>query len=138
RGIDKVWKDYSKERRFFTPIELVPDLLIKAFLVAEDKNFFIHPGLDLMGVFRARVKNTLTRKWKTRPMGASTITQQVAKNFLLTNERSFTRKVKEAIMAVRIEGTFTKQRILVLYLNQIYLGSGCYRVTAAAEYYFHK
>ncbi|MBX9977519.1 MAG: transglycosylase domain-containing protein, partial [Alphaproteobacteria bacterium] len=137
-SIDKVWKDYSKERRFFIPIELVPDLVVQAFLVAEDKNFFIHPGLDLMGVFRACVKNTLTGKWKTRPMGASTITQQVAKNFLLTNERSFTRKVKEAIMAIRIERTFTKQRILELYLNQIYLGSGCYGVSAAAEYYFQK
>ncbi len=134
----ETWRDYAKERRFFAPIELIPDLIVKAFLVAEDKNFFSHPGLDLMGVFRAIVRNTVTGKWKTRPMGASTITQQVAKNFLLTNERSFTRKIKEAIMAVRIEQTFTKQRILELYLNQIYLGSGCYGVTAAAEYYFNR
>ncbi len=135
---DDIWRDYAKERRFFTSIDLIPELVVNAFLAAEDKNFFHHPGLDLMGVFRAVVKNTLTGKWKTRPMGASTITQQVAKNFLLTGERSFTRKIKEAIMAVRIERTLTKQRILELYLNQIYLGCGSYGVTAAAEYYFHK
>lgn len=137
-GDDHVWRDYAKERRFFTPLDLVPDKVATAFLVAEDKNFFLHPGLDLIGVFRALVKNTLAGKWRSRPMGASTITQQVAKNMLLSNERSFGRKIKEAIMALRIEKSLSKQRILELYLNQIYLGSGCYGITAAAEYYFHK
>lgn len=137
-GEDQVWRDYAKERRFFTPIDLIPDKLTNAFLAAEDKHFFSHPGLDLVSVFRAFAKNTLAGKWHSRPMGASTITQQVAKNMLLSNERSFGRKIKEAITALRIEKFLSKRNILELYLNQIYLGSGCYGVTAAAEHYFHK
>lgn len=134
----EVWRDYAMEKRLFSPIDLMPDILIQAFLVAEDRHFYVHPGLDLLGVFRAAVKNTVEGKWKSRPMGASTITQQVVKNFFAGTERSLERKAKEAIMALRLENALSKKRILELYLNQIYLGAGTYGVVAAAETYFQK
>ena len=115
-----------------------PKNVINAFLSAEDKNFFTHPGVDAKGVLRAtfnNIKNIMTSK---RLEGASTITQQVAKNFLLTNEVSINRKIKEAILAFRIERALNKERILELYLNQIYLGSGAYGVAAASLEYFDK
>ena len=130
--------DFSKEKRIFIPYDSIPKNVINAFLSAEDKNFFSHPGVDAKGVMRAvinNVKNIMTSK---RLEGASTITQQVAKNFLLTNEVSLNRKIKEAILAFRIERALTKERILELYLNQIYLGSGAYGVAAASLEYFDK
>ena len=130
--------DFSKEKRIFIPYGSIPKNVINAFLSAEDKNFFSHPGVDAKGVMRAvinNIKNIMTSK---RLEGASTITQQVAKNFLLTNEVSLNRKIKEAILAFRIERALTKERILELYLNQIYLGSGAYGVAAASLEYFDK
>ena len=130
--------DFSREKRIFVPYEAIPANVINAFLSAEDKNFFSHPGVDAKGVVRAvinNIRNILTSK---RLEGASTITQQVAKNFLLTNEVSLNRKIKEAILAFRIERALTKERILELYLNQIYLGSGAYGVAAASLEYFDK
>ncbi len=130
--------DFSKEKRIFIPFNSIPKNVLAAFLSAEDKNFFSHPGVDAKGVLRAmmnNIKNVMTSK---RLEGASTITQQVAKNFLLTNEVSLNRKIKEAILAFRIEKTLSKERILELYLNQIYLGSGAYGVAAASLEYFDK
>ena len=130
--------DFSKEKRIFVPFNSIPKKVINSFLAAEDKNFFKHPGVDAKGVLRAvinNIKNIMTSK---RLEGASTITQQVAKNFLLTNEVSLNRKIKEAILAFRIERALSKERILELYLNQIYLGSGSYGVAAASLEYFDK
>jgi len=130
--------DFSKEKRIFVPYSSIPNTVINSFLSAEDKNFFTHPGVDAKGVLRAvlnNIKNVMSSK---RLEGASTITQQVAKNFLLTNEVSFNRKIKEAILAFRIERALSKERILELYLNQIYLGSGAYGVAAASLEYFDK
>lgn len=130
--------EYARQRRSFVPIEAMPKRIIKAFLAAEDKNFYSHPGVDFLGIVRALVTNTMNSFRGTRPVGASTITQQVAKNFLLSNEVSVERKIKEAILAFRIERAFTKDRILELYLNEIYLGYGSYGVAAAALNYFNK
>ena len=130
--------DFSKEKRIFVPYQSIPKNVIYAFLSAEDKNFFSHPGVDAKGVLRATVNNISNILKSKRLEGASTITQQVAKNFLLTNEVSLNRKLKEAILAFRIERTLTKERILELYLNQIYLGSGAYGVAAASLEYFDK
>ena len=105
---------------------------------AEDKNFFSHPGIDAKGIIRAIIKNFKNITQNKRLEGASTITQQVAKNFLLTNEVSMKRKIKEAILAFRIERAYTKERILELYLNQIYLGQGTYGIAAASLEYFDK
>ena len=137
-GNGELVADFSKEKRIFVPYDAIPKNVINSFLSAEDKNFFSHPGVDAKGVMRAifnNIKNVMTSK---RLEGASTITQQVAKNFLLTNEVSLNRKIKEAILAFRIERALTKQRILELYLNQIYLGSGAYGVAAASLEYFDK
>ena len=130
--------DFSKEKRIFVPYSAIPKNVINSFLSAEDKNFFSHPGVDAKGVMRAVVNNIKNIMSSKRLEGASTITQQVAKNFLLTNEVSLNRKIKEAILAFRIERALTKERILELYLNQIYLGSGAYGVAAASLEYFDK
>ena len=130
--------DFSKEKRVFVPFNSIPKNVINAFLSAEDKNFFSHPGVDAKGVVRAVVNNISNILSSRRLEGASTITQQVAKNFLLSNEVSLNRKIKEAILAFRIERVLTKERILELYLNQIYLGSGAYGVAAASLEYFDK
>ena len=130
--------DFSKEKRVFIPYDSIPNNVINAFLSAEDKNFFSHPGVDAKGVLRAIVNNIKNIMTSKRLEGASTITQQVAKNFLLTNEVSLNRKIKEAILAFRIERALSKERILELYLNQIYLGSGAYGVAAASLEYFDK
>ena len=130
--------DFSKEKRIFIPYSSIPKNVINAFLSAEDKNFFSHPGVDAKGVMRAVINNMKNIMTSKRLEGASTITQQVAKNFLLTNEVSLNRKIKEAILAFRIERALTKERILELYLNQIYLGSGAYGVAAASLEYFDK
>ncbi len=130
--------DFSKEKRIFVPYSSLPQNVINAFLSAEDKNFFSHPGVDAKGVLRATINNIQNLMTSRRLEGASTITQQVAKNFLLTNEVSLNRKIKEAILAFRIERALSKERILELYLNQIYLGSGAYGVAAASLEYFDK
>ena len=130
--------DFSKEKRIFVPYEAIPKNVINSFLSAEDKNFFTHPGVDAKGLMRAVVNNIDNILNSKRLEGASTITQQVAKNFLLTNEVSINRKIKEAILAFRIERALSKERILELYLNQIYLGSGAYGVAAASLEYFDK
>ncbi|MGE3064801.1 MAG: penicillin-binding protein 1A [Hyphomicrobiaceae bacterium] len=129
--------EYARERRIFVPINVIPKRVIGAFLSAEDKRFYEHGGLDFAGIFRALVRNA--QNWgKRRPEGASTITQQVAKNFLLSSEQKLDRKLKEAILAIRIERAYSKDKILELYLNEIYLGLGSYGVAAAALNYFGK
>ena len=130
--------DFSQEKRIFVPYNSIPQNVINSFLSAEDKNFFSHPGVDAKGVLRAIINNISNIISSKRLEGASTITQQVAKNFLLTNEVSINRKIKEAILAFRIERALSKERILELYLNQIYLGSGAYGVAAASLEYFDK
>ena len=137
-GNGELVADFSKEKRIFIPYNSIPKNVINSFLSAEDKNFFSHPGVDAKGVLRAVVNNISNIISSKRLEGASTITQQVAKNFLLTNEVSLNRKIKEAILAFRIERALSKQRILELYLNQIYLGSGAYGVAAASLEYFDK
>ncbi|MCB1475360.1 MAG: penicillin-binding protein 1A [Rhodobiaceae bacterium] len=128
--------EYAKERRLYLPIQAVPERVIQAFLSAEDKNFYSHFGIDPMGIARAAAKYVSSGGRVMQ--GASTITQQVAKNFLLTNERSFERKIKEAILSLRIERTFSKDQILELYLNEIFLGLNSYGVAAASLVYFGK
>jgi penicillin-binding protein 1A len=130
--------EYAKERRLYLPIQAIPKLVTNAFVAAEDKNFYQHPGVDIQGIARAGVLYVENYGRGGHPQGASTITQQVAKNFLLTNEVSFERKIKEALLALRIERTYSKQKILELYLNEIYLGFGAYGVAAASLLYFDK
>jgi len=130
--------EYAIEKRLFIPYDSIPNPVINAFLSAEDKNFFNHPGIDPKGIVRAVINNFRNIVENKRLEGASTITQQVAKNFLLTNEVSLKRKIKEAILAFRIEKAYTKKKILELYLNQIYLGQGTYGVAAASLEYFDK
>ena len=130
--------EYATERRVFVPVGVMPKSLIQAFLAAEDKNFFEHRGVDFLSVARAAVTNISNFRENKRPIGASTITQQVAKNFLLTSEVSLERKIKEAILAFRMERVLSKERILELYLNEIYLGIGSYGVAAASLNYFNK
>ena len=130
--------DFSSEKRIFVPYEAISQTVINAFLSAEDKNFFGHPGVDAKGVLRAIKNNIFNIIYSKRLEGASTITQQVAKNFLLTNEVSIDRKIKEAILAFRIERVLSKKRILELYLNQIYLGEGSYGIASASLRYFNK
>ncbi|MDC0079133.1 PBP1A family penicillin-binding protein [Candidatus Pelagibacter sp.] len=137
-GDGELVADFSKEKRVFVPYNSIPKNVINSFLSAEDKNFFSHPGVDAKGVIRAVINNISNIISSKRLEGASTITQQVAKNFLLTSEVSINRKIKEAILAFRIERALSKERILELYLNQIYLGSGAYGVAAASLEYFDK
>ena len=134
----KLIAEYALQKRLFVPYESIPEIVINSFLSAEDKNFFSHPGVDAKGIVRAVLKNLKNISQNKRLEGASTITQQVAKNFLLTNEVSLKRKVKEAILAFRIERAYSKERILELYLNQIYLGEGTYGIAAASLEYFDK
>ena len=126
--------EFAKERRLFSPIEEIPTLVKNAVISAEDKNFYSHKGYDAIGMAKAAVDAARGSKLR----GASTITQQVMKNFLLSGERSFDRKIKEIILAVRLEGTLSKDEILELYLNEIFLGQNSYGVTAAAQTYFNK
>ena len=134
----KLIAEYAIEKRLFIPIDSVPEKVINSFLSAEDKNFFDHPGIDAKGILRALINNLKNITQNKRLEGASTITQQVAKNFLLSNEVSINRKIKEAILAFRIERAYSKERILELYLNQIYLGQGTYGIAAASLEYFDK
>ena len=128
--------EFARERRIYVPFKAIPDRLVEAFLSAEDKNFYQHGGIDIQGILRAAVTNFGSSGG--RKVGASTITQQVAKNFLLTADQTMERKLKEAILSIRIERAFTKEQILELYLNQIYLGGGAYGVAAAAQTYWDK
>lgn len=131
--------EYSKEKRIFVPIDKIPQNLKNAFLAAEDSEFYQHSGINIKAIFRATINNFITVfKGEDKIGGASTITQQVVKNFLLTNERTIERKIKEAILAYRISKEISKDKILELYLNQIYLGSGAYGVAAASQVYFNK
>jgi penicillin-binding protein 1A len=130
--------EYARERRLYIPIQAVPKLVISAFVAAEDKSFYDHNGIDFQGMMRAGIFFVENFGSGRRPQGASTITQQVAKNFLLTNEATFSRKIREALLAMKIERTFSKQKILELYLNEIYLGVGAYGVAAASLLYFDK
>ena len=131
--------EYAKEKRLYVPIKAIPKHIKSAFIAAEDKNFYKHPGVDIISVTRAALQNLAVSLGKGGSLvGGSTITQQVVKNFLLTNERTLSRKIKEAILALRITKAFSKDRILELYLNEIYLGAGSYGVAAAALNYFNK
>ena len=130
--------EYAIQKRLFISFDSIPSTVINSFLSAEDKNFFKHPGVDARGIIRAIIKNVRNYMQSRRLEGASTITQQVAKNFLLSNEVSLKRKIKEAILAFRIERAYSKERIMELYLNQIYLGQGAYGVAAASLEYFDK
>src|SRR5258708_3542387 len=130
--------EYARERRLSLPIQAVPKLVTNAFVAAEDKNFYEHGGIDFSGIARAAVLFVQQYGSGRRPQGASPITQQVAQNFLLTNQVSFSRKIKEALLAMKIQPTFSQERNLELYLNEIYLGMGAYGVAAASLLYFDK
>jgi penicillin-binding protein 1A len=130
--------EYAREHRLYLPIQAIPRLVINCFISAEDKNFYEHNGVDFTGIVRAGLNAVQNFGKNRRQQGASTITQQVAKNFLLTNERSVTRKIKEALLALKIEQTYSKEKILELYLNQIFLGFNAYGVAAASLAYFDK
>ena len=137
-GDGRLLAEYATERRIFVPIQAIPKRVINAFVSAEDKNFYSHHGVDPVSMVRAAITDVGRLRTNRRPVGASTITQQVAKNMLLTNEISIERKVKEVLLATRIEAALPKDRILELYLNEIYLGAGAYGVAAAALTYFDK
>ena len=137
-GDGRLLVEYATQQRVFVPISAMPKMLVNAFLSAEDKNFYYHPGIDPVGIMRAALVNVKNFAQGRRLVGASTVTQQVAKNFLLTSDVTLKRKIKEAILAFRIERTLSKKRILELYLNEIYLGFGSYGVATAALNYFNK
>ena len=137
-GEGQLIAEYALQKRLFIPYDSIPKNVINSFVSAEDKNFFSHPGVDAKSITRAIIKNLKNFLAKKRLEGASTITQQVAKNFLLTSEVSLKRKIKEAILAFRIERAYSKDRIMELYLNQIYLGQGTYGIAAASLEYFDK
>ncbi len=135
-GEGQIIDEFAKERRLFTPADEIPDLVKNAFISAEDKNFYTHKGYDARGIAAAAIEAVQSRGQSVR--GASTITQQVMKNFLLGGERRAERKIKEIILATRVEETLSKDQILELYLNEIFLGQNSYGVTAAAQTYFNK
>lgn len=137
-GDGSLMAEYARERRLYLPIQAIPSMIKNAFISAEDKNFYSHPGIDITGLIRAVVTNVKNYGSNKRAIGASTITQQVAKNFLLTNERSYERKIKEAILSLRIEQAYSKDKILELYLNEPFLGLGAYGVAGASLTYFNK
>ena len=137
-GDSRLLAELASERRIFVPISAIPDIVRHAFISAEDQNFYTHRGIDPLAIVRAGVFDLTHAGQGRRPIGASTITQQVAKNMLLNNQMSLARKAKEAILALRIEQNLSKDRILELYLNEIYLGLGSYGVAAAAQTYFNK
>ncbi len=137
-GDGQVLMEYAAEKRIFVPEDKIPERVKQAFIAAEDKHFYSHPGIDVIGIVRAVFTNVVNYAKGRRLVGASTITQQVAKNFLLSSERSLIRKIKEAILAYRISKAFSKEHVLELYLNEIYLGNRAYGVAAAALNYFNK
>ncbi len=130
--------EFARERRLYLPIQAVPDRVKAAFLSAEDKNFYQHPGVDVLSLFRAVATNLQNLGTGRRPVGASTITQQVAKNFLLDSSVTYDRKIREMILSFRIEQAYSKDRILELYLNEIFFGMGAYGIAGAALTYFNK
>ncbi len=134
----KLIEQYAKENRVFVSIKSLPKYLINAFIAAEDKHFYSHPGIDIYGIIRATLSNAQNIMQNKRLQGASTITQQVVKNLLLSNERSIDRKVKEAVLSYMISKTFTKDQILELYLNQTFFGKGAYGIGSASQTYFNK
>jgi penicillin-binding protein 1A len=134
----RMMEEYAKENRLFVPINAIPKRVVNAFIAAEDKNFYTHPGIDFASIMRAGLKNLINLGHNKTLVGGSTITQQVVKNFLLTNEKSLSRKIKEAILAFRITQAYSKDKIMELYLNEIYLGNRSYGVAAAALDYFNK
>ncbi len=137
-GNGTVLGEYARERRIFVPAAFIPRLVKEAFTSAEDRNFYNHPGIDPSGIVRAAIKDVGLVIQGRRPQGASTITQQVARNFLLNSDVKFSRKIREAILAIRIDATYPKDKVLELYLNEIYLGENSYGVGAAALNYFGK
>jgi penicillin-binding protein 1A len=137
-GDGQLIAEFARERRLYLPIQAIPDRVKAAFISAEDKNFYTHPGLDIQGLARAIVVNLQNIGSGRRPVGASTITQQVAKNFLLSSDQTFSRKAKEAILSLRIEQAYSKDRILELYLNEIFFGMNSYGIASAALTYFDK
>jgi len=134
----ELMSELAIERRIYRKIDEIPQVVINAFIAAEDQNYYNHPGIDVFSIIRAGIQNLANIGTERNPVGGSTITQQVVKNFLLTNERSLSRKIKEAILAYRINNVYSKDKILELYLNQIYLGNSAYGVTSAALNYFNK
>ena len=137
-GDGRLLAEYATEKRVFVPLAAIPKLVSNAFISAEDKNFYEHEGIDFSGIVRAVRDNIINYGHGKSLVGGSTITQQVVKNFLLSNEKSIERKIKEAILATRISHIYSKDKILELYLNEIYLGLGSYGVAAAAQNYFNK
>ncbi|MGO4658951.1 transglycosylase domain-containing protein, partial [Ensifer sp. 2YAB10] len=137
-GNGALMAEYARERRLYLPIQAIPDRVKAAFISAEDKNFYQHPGVDITGLARAIAVNLQNFGSGRRPVGASTITQQVAKNFLLSSDQTIDRKVKEAILSFRIEQAYSKDRILELYLNEIFFGLNSYGIAGAALTYFDK
>ena len=133
-GNGTVLGEYAHERRIFVPASFIPKLVKEAFTSAEDRNFYNHPGIDPSGILRAIIKDVGLVLQGRRPQGASTITQQVARGFLLNSDLKMARKVREAILAVRIDATYPKEKVLELYLNEIYLGLGSYGVASAARH----
>ncbi|MGE0260492.1 MAG: transglycosylase domain-containing protein, partial [Alphaproteobacteria bacterium] len=134
----KLIAEFETERRIPVSIGEVPTLVVNAFLAAEDRDFYSHNGVDPQAIFRAAVADIARYRSGQRPIGASTITQQVVRHFLLSREVSITRKAKEAILAYQLDKTLSKDRILEIYLNEIYFGAGAYGVAAAADTYFQK
>lgn len=134
----KLLAEYATEKRIFVPLKAIPEIVRHAFIAAEDKNFYDHTGVDVHGIARAMIENVQNYGTGRSLVGGSTITQQVVKNFLLTNEKSLERKIKEAILAYRISKVYSKDKVLELYLNEIYLGNRSYGVAAAALNYFNK
>ncbi|HEX5320492.1 MAG TPA: transglycosylase domain-containing protein, partial [Stellaceae bacterium] len=130
--------DFESQHRIFVPIGKIPKMVKDAFIAAEDRDFYAHKGVNPAAVLRAAATDLMRMGRHERPVGASTITQQVARHFLLTNEVSISRKIKEIMLAYRIDGELSKDRILEIYLNEIYLGAGAYGVAAAADTYFQK
>ena len=129
----KFLKEYAKEKRLFVPIEQIPDLVKNAFISAEDAAFYKHIGINPKAIISAFVDNAISKYYGVNKVrGGSTITQQVAKNFLLSNEKTFERKVKEAILSIRMNQSFSKDEILEWYLNQIFLGNRSYGVASAS------
>src|SRR5665213_2094892 len=137
-GDGSILGEYARERRIFVPAAFIPKLVTEAFTSAEDRNFYNHPGIDPSGILRAAIKDVGLVIEGRRPQGASTITQQVARTFLLNSDVKFSRKIREAILAIRIDATYPKDKVLELYLNEIYLGEHSYGVAAAALNYFGK
>src|SRR6201994_4957109 len=137
-GNGTVLGEYARESRIFVPSSFIPKLVAEAFTSAEDRNFYNHPGIDPSGIARAAIKDVGLVLEGRRPQGASTITQQVARGFLLNSDLKMARKVREAILAIRIDATYPKEKVLELYLNEINLGQNSYGVGAAALNYFGK